>query len=44
MGNNESGHDAEEFQPKGAIAFFVLLIAMFIIMWFSLYFELLGRV
>lgn len=43
MGNNEPGHEVEDFQPKGAIAFFVIMIIMFAVMWFSLYFELLGR-
>ena len=33
----------EEFKPRGAIAFFVALMIFFIITWFALYFELLGR-
>lgn len=41
MGNKETEH--EEFTPKGAIAFFIVLIAFFFITWFALYFELLGR-
>lgn len=43
MGNNEPEHEAEEFRPKGAVAFFIIMIVMFTVMWFSLYFELLGR-
>jgi hypothetical protein len=33
----------DEFVPKGAMAFFIIMIVMFTVMWFSLYFELLGR-
>jgi len=33
----------EEFIPKGAMAFFIIMIVLFAVMWFSLYFELLGR-
>ena len=36
-------HEAKEFKPKGAVAFFVLLMVMFTIMWFAMYFELLSR-
>lgn len=43
MGNNETGHETEEFRPRGAVAFFIIMIIMFAVMWFSLYFELLGR-
>ncbi len=31
------------FSPKGAFAFFALMMALYGIMWFSLYFELLSR-
>lgn len=41
---NTDQNTEEEFQPKGAIAFFLILIVMYTVMWFSLYFELLGRV
>lgn len=43
MGNNESEKELEDFQPKGALAFFVVLMVMFIVMWFALFFELLSR-
>jgi hypothetical protein len=41
MGDNESEH--EEFKPKGAMAFFVVLMVFFLVTWFLLYFEMLGR-
>lgn len=43
MGNSDQSTEQEDFQPKGAIAFFLILIVMYTLMWFSLYFELLGR-
>lgn len=43
MGKNENDTELEDFQPKGALAFFVLLMVMFTIMWFVMYFELLSR-
>lgn len=43
MGKKDSEQELEEFRPKGAVAFFVLLIVFFAIVWFTLYFELLGR-
>lgn len=39
--NEETEH--EEFKPKGAIAFFIVLMVFFMVTWFVLYFELLGR-
>jgi len=40
----ESEHnDSEEFTPKGAIAFFIVLMLFFLATWFTLYFELLSR-
>lgn len=42
MGLDEN-QETEEFQPKGAVAFFVLLMIMFTLMWFVMYFELIGR-
>lgn len=41
MGNNES--DVEEFQPKGAVAFFIVLMVFFAVIWFVMYFEVLSR-
>ena len=39
--NNESQKDS--FKPKGAIAFFVLLIALGLVIWFSIYAIMLNR-
>lgn len=36
--------DQHEFYPKGAIAFFVALILLFLVLWFIMYFEVLGRI
>lgn len=36
-------NQSEEFKPKGAIAFFVVLLIVFALMWLSIYFEVLGR-
>ncbi len=33
----------EKFVPKGAITFFLLMIFVFALMWFSIYFELIQR-
>lgn len=44
MGSDHTEHEhEEEFRPKGAIAFFIVLMVFFIITWFALYFELLSR-
>lgn len=43
MGNKDSEKGMEDFQPKGALAFFIIMIVMFIVIWFALYFELLSR-
>lgn len=43
MGNKDTEHD-EEFRPKGAVAFFILLMVFFSVVWFALYFELMGRI
>lgn len=34
----------EKFVPKGAIAFFVLLVLLCLAIWFGIYFLMLGRV
>ncbi|HVF80545.1 MAG TPA: hypothetical protein VM884_01350 [Flavisolibacter sp.] len=31
------------FKPKGAIAFFILLVIVGLIIWYSIYFLMLGR-
>ncbi len=43
MGNKDTHEETEEFFPKGAIAFFILLMIFFMIIWFAMYFELLSR-
>ncbi len=35
--------EGEEFFPKGAITFFLLLILLYIVMWGSIYLELIER-
>lgn len=40
---SEENHQ-EDFFPKGAIAFFIALIILFSLMWFSIYFEILNRI
>lgn len=42
-------HPAEEefdlaFKPKGAITFFLLLIALGLVIWFGIYFLMLDRI
>lgn len=34
----------KDFQPKGAIAFFVLLVILGLIIWFGIYFLMLSRI
>jgi hypothetical protein len=34
----------EKFKPKGAIAFFLLLVMLGMIIWFGIYFLMLSRV
>ena len=34
---------SEEFKPKGAIAFFIALIILGLIIWFGIYFLMLSR-
>lgn len=34
----------EKFVPKGAMAFFFVMLLVFTLMWFSIYFEMVGRV
>jgi hypothetical protein len=41
-GMSKTNH-SDEFVPKGALAFFLLLILLYGVMWFSLYFQLMGR-
>jgi hypothetical protein len=39
--NNEMGKD--QFKPKGAIAFFFLLIVLCLLIWFGIYFLMIQR-
>lgn len=41
MGKNDT--DLEEFKPKGALAFFIVLMVFFAVIWFVMYFEVLSR-
>lgn len=41
MGNENT--DSEEFKPKGAVAFFIVLMVFFAVIWFVMYFEVLSR-
>ncbi len=40
---NIEGMNEEHFVPKGATAFFILLLVLFAIIWFAIYFLMLGR-
>jgi len=33
----------EKFVPKGAVAFFVLLVSLCLVIWFGIYFLMLNR-
>jgi len=39
----EKNEEQEEFKPRGAVAFFIALMIFFLVIWFLLYFEMLGR-
>lgn len=39
----EPSNEEEKFIPKGAIAFFVLLILLCLVIWFGIYFLMLQR-
>ena len=41
MGNEDEG--VEEFRPRGAIAFFIVLMVFFLVIYFAMYFEMLSR-
>ncbi len=43
MGKNDSDKGMEDFQSKGALAFFIMLLVLFVVIWFALYFEILSR-
>jgi hypothetical protein len=34
----------KSFKPKGAIAFFVILVILGLIIWYGIYFLMLGRI
>lgn len=35
--------ELEGFSPRGAVAFFIIMIAVYVVMWFTLYVDLIGR-
>ena len=37
------GHEEQEFFPKGAIAFFLLLSVFMLLVWFGVYFIMIYR-
>lgn len=41
--DEQSLQQSEEFVPKGAITFFLLLLLLYLLMWGSVYFELIER-
>jgi Cytochrome c oxidase subunit IIa family len=36
--------DEQQFKPRGAVAFFVVLVALGLIIWFGIYFLMLNRI
>lgn len=42
-GGGSPDHTDEKFVPKGAMAFFMIMIVVYAMMWFMMYFDLLGR-
>lgn len=36
-------NEIEHFKPNGAIAFFIVLIALLLVIWFGIYFLMLQR-
>ncbi|HEY4966766.1 MAG TPA: hypothetical protein VII28_10220 [Puia sp.] len=51
MSQSESHADFEkeqafdrDFKPRGAIAFFILLILLGMVIWYGIYFIMLGRI
>ena len=43
-GEETMAESEEKFVPKGAIAFFLVMVLVFALMWFSIYFEMIRRV
>jgi hypothetical protein len=41
--NTNPGEKAESFKPKGAIAFFIVLILMTLALWYGLYFFMVNK-
>jgi hypothetical protein len=39
----EPEHDAAPFVPKGALAFFLVMIVVYVATWFAMYALLVGR-
>lgn len=40
----QKSNNPEKFVPRGAIAFFALLVALGLIIWFGIYFIMLSRI
>ena len=40
---NDEDTGGQPFVPRGAVAFFIALIAMYGAMWFALYFQIMER-
>ena len=43
MDTDQEETGEHSFVPRGAIAFFIALIAIYGVMWFALYFQIMGR-
>jgi len=42
MMDSRNGRDLKDFKPTGAVAFFLAMVAMYALMWFSIYFLLIS--
>lgn len=42
--SDQISHSNKGFKPTGAIAFFILLVAMCLAIWFGIYFLMLNRI
>lgn len=43
MDKENKEFDEKSFKPKGAMAFFVLMIISYIFLWFTVYFVMISR-
>lgn len=44
MSEENKNFDESKFKPIGAMAFFVALIALFVVLWFVIYFVAISRI